>query len=81
MFLSGGLRTGRRPLITCLAAFAGMALVISVMGLERGGLTVVDTRLGGLRPAPARTSITRHLKCSLRGRASIWTRRNHDEDH
>jgi general L-amino acid transport system permease protein len=47
MLLSGGLRTGRRPLITCLATFAGMALVIAVMGLERGGLAVVDTRLWG----------------------------------
>jgi general L-amino acid transport system permease protein len=42
-FLSRSLR----PLILCLASFAGMALVIAIMGLDRGGLTVVDTRLWG----------------------------------
>jgi general L-amino acid transport system permease protein len=47
ILLSGGLRTGRRPLLTCLATFAGMALVIAVMGLDRGGLAAVDTRLWG----------------------------------
>jgi general L-amino acid transport system permease protein len=46
-FLNGGLRTGWRPLVTGLAIFAGMAIVIAVMGLDRGGLPVVDTRLWG----------------------------------
>jgi general L-amino acid transport system permease protein len=36
-----------RPLLTCVATFAGVALVISIMGLDRGGLPVVDTRLWG----------------------------------
>jgi general L-amino acid transport system permease protein len=36
-----------RPLLVCVATFAGIALVIAVMGLDRGGLPVVDTRLWG----------------------------------
>ena len=46
-FLSGGFRTGWRALIVSLAIFAGIGIVISVMGLDRGGLPVVDTRLWG----------------------------------
>jgi general L-amino acid transport system permease protein len=45
--LSGGVRTGWRTLVTCLASFAGIAIVIAVMGLDRGGLPIVDTRLWG----------------------------------
>jgi general L-amino acid transport system permease protein len=44
---SGGGRTGWRPLITSLATFAGLAMIIAVLGLDRGGLPVVDTRLWG----------------------------------
>jgi general L-amino acid transport system permease protein len=42
-----GMRTGWRPLIVCVATFAGMAVVIAAMGLDRGGFPVVDTRLWG----------------------------------
>jgi general L-amino acid transport system permease protein len=45
--LGGGFRTGWRALIVSLATFAGIGIVISVMGLDRGGLPVVDTRLWG----------------------------------
>jgi general L-amino acid transport system permease protein len=45
--LSGGIRTGWRALIVSLASFAGLAIVIAVMGLDHGGLAVVDTRLWG----------------------------------
>ena len=45
--LGGGMRTGRQPLITSLATFAGIGLVIAIMGLDRGGFPVVDTRLWG----------------------------------
>ncbi|UZE46828.1 amino acid ABC transporter permease [Rhodopseudomonas sp. P2A-2r] len=45
--LGGGLRSGRRILIVSLASFAGIGAVIAVMGLDRGGLPVVDTRLWG----------------------------------
>jgi general L-amino acid transport system permease protein len=46
-WLGGGTRSGWRPLIGSLATFAGIGLVIAAMGLDRGGLTVVDTRLWG----------------------------------
>jgi general L-amino acid transport system permease protein len=46
-FLGGGIRTGWRALITSLAIFAGIGAVIAVMGLDHGGLPVVDTRLWG----------------------------------
>jgi len=41
------MRTGRRALITSLATFVGIAVVIKLMGLDRGGLPIVDTRLWG----------------------------------
>ena len=46
-FLGGGFRAGWRALFVSLATFAGIAVVIAVMGLDRGGLPVVDTRLWG----------------------------------
>ena len=46
-WFSGGTRAGWRPLAYCLAIFAGIGIVIAVMGLDRGGLAVVDTRLWG----------------------------------
>ncbi len=46
-FLAGGIRTGWRALGVSLLTFAGIGIVISVMGLDRGGLPVVDTRLWG----------------------------------
>jgi len=45
--LNGGIRTGWRSLIASLVIFAGIGVVIAVMGLDRGGLPVVDTRLWG----------------------------------
>jgi general L-amino acid transport system permease protein len=45
--LSGGIRTGWRTLVASLATFVGIGVVIAVMGLDRGGLPVVDTRLWG----------------------------------
>jgi general L-amino acid transport system permease protein len=36
-----------RPLLTCVATFAGIALVIGIMRLDRGGLPLVDTTLWG----------------------------------
>ena len=46
-WLSGGTRAGWRPLITSPATFAGLAVIIAAMGLDHGGLPVVDTRLWG----------------------------------
>jgi general L-amino acid transport system permease protein len=45
--LGGGVRTGWRALIASLVTFIGIAVVIAVMGLDRGGLPIVDTRLWG----------------------------------
>jgi general L-amino acid transport system permease protein len=45
--LNGGVRTGWRALIISLAIFAGIGVVIAIMGLDHGGLPVVDTRLWG----------------------------------
>ncbi|HEY0219569.1 MAG TPA: amino acid ABC transporter permease [Afipia sp.] len=45
--LSGGMRNGRRALLTSLAIFAGIAVVILVIGLDKGGLPIVDTRQWG----------------------------------
>jgi general L-amino acid transport system permease protein len=46
-FLGGGFRSGWRALIVSLAVFAGIGIVIAVMGLDHGGLPIVDTRLWG----------------------------------
>ena len=46
-FLGGGIRTGWRALIVSLLIFAGIGIVIAVLGLDRGGLPIVDTRLWG----------------------------------
>jgi general L-amino acid transport system permease protein len=46
-YLGGGVRTGWRALIASLATFAGIAVVIKLMGLDHGGLAIVDTRLWG----------------------------------
>lgn len=48
-FLGGGLRSGGRALLITILTFVGIAAVIAVMGLTRGGLSIVDTRnWGGL---------------------------------
>jgi general L-amino acid transport system permease protein len=45
--LGGGFRSGWRALISSLVAFAAIAAVIKLMGLDRGGLPVVQTNLWG----------------------------------
>ncbi|MBR0797555.1 amino acid ABC transporter permease [Bradyrhizobium jicamae] len=45
--LGGGVRTGRRALVGSLVTFAGIAAIIRLMGLDRGGFALVDTRLWG----------------------------------
>ncbi len=46
-FATGGFRNGWRALFTSIAVFVGIAVVIAVMGLDGGGLPVVDTRSWG----------------------------------
>jgi general L-amino acid transport system permease protein len=45
--MNGRVRAGWRPLILSLVTFACIAAVIEAMGLDGGGLAVVDTRLWG----------------------------------
>jgi general L-amino acid transport system permease protein len=45
--LTGGLRNGWRGLFVSIATFAGIAIVILIMGLDSGGLPLVDTRQWG----------------------------------
>jgi general L-amino acid transport system permease protein len=45
--LSGGIRTGWRILVGSITTFAGIGLVIALMGLDRDGLPIVDTGLWG----------------------------------
>ena len=45
--VNGGIRTGWRSLVVRLMVFAGIGVVIAAMGLDHGGLPVVDTRLWG----------------------------------
>jgi general L-amino acid transport system permease protein len=47
LILNGGIRSGWRACASSFAVFAGITIVIAVMGLDRGGLPVVDTRLWG----------------------------------
>jgi general L-amino acid transport system permease protein len=46
-FLGGGVRTGWRALASSLATFVAIAIVIKLMGLDRGGLPIVQTNLWG----------------------------------
>jgi general L-amino acid transport system permease protein len=45
--LNGSTRTGWRSLLVSLATFAGIGIVIAMMGLDRGGLPLVDSGLWG----------------------------------
>jgi len=45
--LAGGLRAALRPVLYALAMFAGIAIVIILLKLDREGLPVVGTRLWG----------------------------------
>ncbi len=45
--LNGGVRTGWRSLIVSVVIFAGIGAVIAMMGLDRGGLPIVDSRVWG----------------------------------
>ncbi|CAL77671.1 putative amino acid ABC transport, permease protein [Bradyrhizobium sp. ORS 278] len=47
VFVIGGGSRALRSVIGTIATFVGIAVVIAVMGLDRGGLPVVDTRLWG----------------------------------
>ncbi|MHC2617495.1 ABC-type polar amino acid transport system ATPase subunit [Bradyrhizobium diazoefficiens] len=51
--LGGGVRAGWRALASSIATFVAIAIVIKLMGLDHGGLPVVETSLwGGLLVTP-----------------------------
>jgi general L-amino acid transport system permease protein len=45
--LGGGLRTGGRAVTSSIVTFAAIAIVIKLMGLDHGGLPIVQTNLWG----------------------------------
>ena len=45
--LGGGLRTGGRALTSSIVTFVAIAIVIKLMGLDHGGLPIVQTNLWG----------------------------------
>ncbi|MGY4236550.1 general L-amino acid transport system permease protein [Bradyrhizobium sp. USDA 4449] len=45
--LGGGMRGGWRALGSCIATFVAVAIIIKLMGLDRGGLPIVATNLWG----------------------------------
>ena len=47
LVLNGGIRAGWRALMNTLAVFADTGVIIAAMGLDHGGLPLVDTRLWG----------------------------------
>ncbi|RED27615.1 amino acid ABC transporter membrane protein 2 (PAAT family) [Rhodopseudomonas thermotolerans] len=47
VFVLTGVRNGWRALATTVATFVGIAIVIAVLRLDRGGLPIVDTRMWG----------------------------------
>ena len=46
-FFSGGFRTGWRILLGSIGTFVGIGLVVAGMGLDRGGLPIIDSGLWG----------------------------------
>jgi len=74
--LSGGIRSGWRSLMLSSAIFAGIGLVIAAMGLDRGGLEIVDTRLWGGLLVTLVVSVTGIVTCMPIGIALALGRRS-----
>ncbi len=75
-FLSGGFRTGWRMLLASVATFAGIGLVIAVMGLDHGGLPLVDSGLWGGFLITLVVSVTGIVTCMPIGIALALGRRS-----
>ena len=74
--LSGGIRNGWRSLMVNAGIFAGIGLVIAAMGLDRGGLPIVDTRLWGGLLVTLVVSVTGIVTCMPIGIALALGRRS-----
>ncbi len=75
-FLSGGFRTGWRLLLVSIATFAGIGIVIAVMGLDHGGLPIVDSGLWGGFLITLVVSVTGIVSCMPIGIALALGRRS-----
>ncbi|HET7888754.1 MAG TPA: amino acid ABC transporter permease [Bradyrhizobium sp.] len=75
-FLSGGFRSGWRMLFGSAATFAGIGIVIAAMGLNRGGLPIVDSGLWGGFLITLVVSVTGIVTCMPIGIALALGRRS-----
>jgi general L-amino acid transport system permease protein len=75
-FLGGGFRTGWRMLLVSIATFAGIGIVIAVMGLDHGGLPIVDSGLWGGFLITLVVSVTGIVSCMPIGIALALGRRS-----
>jgi general L-amino acid transport system permease protein len=75
-FLSGGFRTGWRILLGSVATFVGIGIVIAAMGLDHGGLPIVDTGLWGGFLITLVVSVTGIVTCMPIGIALALGRRS-----
>jgi general L-amino acid transport system permease protein len=75
-FLSGGFRNGWRMLLGSVVAFAGVGLVIALMGLDHGGLPLVDSGLWGGFLITLVVSVTGIVTCMPIGIALALGRRS-----
>ena len=74
--LSGGFLRGWRILLGCIATFTGAGLVIALMGLDRGGLPLVDSGLWGGFLVTLVVSVTGIVTCMPIGIALALGRRS-----
>lgn len=76
LLLSGGFRRGWRILLGCIATFVGIGLVIALMGLDHGGLPLVDSGLWGGFLVTLVVSVTGIVTCMPIGIALALGRRS-----
>jgi general L-amino acid transport system permease protein len=75
-FLGGGLRAGWRMLLGSVATFIGVGAVIAAMGLDHGGLPLVDSGLWGGFLVTLVVSVTGIVTCMPIGIALALGRRS-----
>jgi general L-amino acid transport system permease protein len=75
-FVSGGFRTGWRILLGSVVTFAGIGLVVALMGLDHGGLPLIDSGLWGGFLITLVVSVTGIVTCMPIGIALALGRRS-----
>ncbi|MGY3410025.1 hypothetical protein ACVWZV_006138 [Bradyrhizobium sp. GM5.1] len=79
--LGGGLRTGGRALTSSIVTFAAIAIVIKLMGLDHGGLPIVQTNLWGGLLVTLVVSVTGIVtSLPIRHCAGAWPPLDHSVD-